>query len=256
MVWLGRYPVKSMLGEDLIDVDVEPTGFAGDRRCALVDAGTGLVASAKNPRKWRRLLSMYATLAPDGRVTVTLPGGATVRDDDPLLDERLSGVLGRPVRFARSRPDDARLERLTPDGEPSAGVMTTGSLGAGTFVDFAAVHVVTTSTLAALGGADARRFRPNVVVRMLDDRPFTEHTWRGVSLGPDAALTVVAPTPRCAIPTLAQGTELVDDPEILRTAARLNRIPVFDMGNLTCVGGYASVANPGRVRVGDRVRVA
>jgi uncharacterized protein YcbX len=145
--------------------------------------------------------------------------------------------------------------------------VTRGALAAGTpgdtFVDFAAAHVVTTATLDALGAAhpggrvDPRRFRPNLVVRMFDPVPFVENTWPGrtLTVGDGAELRVVAPTPRCSVPTLAQGDDLPDDPEVLRTAARVNRVPVLDLGVLTCVGAYAAVRRGGSLRVGDRVMV-
>jgi uncharacterized protein YcbX len=268
IVWLGRYPVKSMRGEELPDARLDESGVDGDRRLALIDAETGLVASAKHPRKWRRLLAMTARHDPSGRVTIDGPDGTVVHADDPAADAVLSRVLGRPVRLAGTRPEGASQERLTPDTEPSAGVVTPGALAAGTpgdtFVDFAAVHVVTTATLDALAAAhpsgrvDARRFRPNIVVRMVDPVPFVENTWPGrtLTVGGHASFRVVAPTPRCSVPTLAQGDELPDDPELLRTAARVNRVPVLDLGVLTCVGAYAAVHRGGSLRVGDRVTVA
>jgi hypothetical protein len=42
----------------------------------------------------------------------------------------------------------------------------------------------------------------------------------------------------------------------VRAAARLNRVPVLDLGVLTCVGAYAEVEAPGPIRIGDLVRVA
>jgi uncharacterized protein len=240
----------------------------GDRWHALIEEETGLVASAKHPRKWGRLLRMAAGYRPDDRLAITLPDGATVWADDPFVDVVLSRAVGRGVRLARTRPDGAMLERLTPPVEASAGALTRRVLAAGTpgetFVDFAAVHLLTTATLDALASAhprgtvDARRFRPNIVVRMFEERPFVENTWPGrtLSIGADAAVGVVAPTPRCAVPTLAHGIDLAEDHDVLRTAARVNRTPVLDLGALTCVGAYASVAHGGRLRLGDLVRVA
>ena len=46
-VW--RYPVKSMLGEELNASQVTTRGLLGDRAHALVDHETGKVVSAKNP---------------------------------------------------------------------------------------------------------------------------------------------------------------------------------------------------------------
>ncbi|UWP86450.1 MOSC domain-containing protein [Dactylosporangium fulvum] len=252
IVWLGRYPVKSMLGEDLTEASLGPDGVAGDRRFALVDAETGLVASAKNPRKWRDLLRMRAAYGADGSLRITGPDGTPVG----ALDE----VAGRPVRLVEERPDGAALERLTPQTEPGAGTMTTNPLGAAfpgrTFVDFAPVHVVTTATLDALG-ADHRRFRPNVVVRMFDPAPFEENGWPGRALttGDSVALRIVVPTPRCVVPTLPQGEDLPEDPGVIRTAARLNRVQVLDLGRLTCVGAYGAVAQEGTLRVGDLVHI-
>src|SRR3989442_15761432 len=50
---LRRYPVKSMLGEDLVEAEVSRSGLAGDRRLAVISRRTGKVASAKYPRLWR-----------------------------------------------------------------------------------------------------------------------------------------------------------------------------------------------------------
>ena len=265
VVWLGRYPVKSMLGEDLREVDLDESGIVGDRRYALIDAETGLVASAKHPRKWRALLGMTAAHDRDGRLAITLPGGVVVHADAPTAGAILSQAVGRPVRLVGSRPARASLERLAPATEPSAGEVIRGTLAAGTpgdsFVDFAAVHVVTTATLDVLARAHprrrmpARRFRPNIVLRMFDPVPFVENTWPGrtLAVGAKAQVRVVAPTPRCAVPTLAQGDDLPDDPEVLRTAARVNRVPVLDLGVLTCVGAYGAVGCGGPLRVGDLV---
>ena|SRR6266436_2741087 len=52
VVGLWRYPVKSMMGEELNACEVTDRGLVGDRRFAVVDASTGKVAGAKNPRKW------------------------------------------------------------------------------------------------------------------------------------------------------------------------------------------------------------
>lgn len=264
IVWLGRYPVKSMLGEDLVAADLDGSGIAGDRRYALIDRETGLIASAKNPRKWRSLLTMAATAA-DGRVAITLPDGEVVEAGDPGADEVLSRAVGRPVRLSSSRPDGAQIERIGSEVDAAPGVLSQGRLAAGasvdTFVDYGDVHVITTATLDALAGPHplgtmpARRFRPNIIIRMLGGRPFAENSWpaRIMTIGSAARLRMVVPTPRCVVPTLAQGTDLPADPQVLRTAARMNRTAVLDLGVMTCVGVYGSVVDPGRLRVGDTV---
>src|SRR5260370_277120 len=56
-VW--RYPVKSMLGEELKSTRVTERGLLGDRAYALLDRETAKVASAKHPRKWPSLFGRH-----------------------------------------------------------------------------------------------------------------------------------------------------------------------------------------------------
>src|SRR5688500_16277477 len=101
-IW--RYPVKSMMGEQLDASAVTEQGVLGDRSYALVDAETGKIASAKNPKRWPNLFQCHAafTEPPETArelppVRITLPGGATVTSDDPAVDEALSGLVKRRV---------------------------------------------------------------------------------------------------------------------------------------------------------------
>src|ERR1035437_10436808 len=96
---LRRYPVKSMLGEDVDATDVSWTGLARDRRLAVVSRTTGKIASAKYPRLWRDLLPASASAsaaAPDDAVLITLPGGKTVWSTDAEVDTVLSELLDEP----------------------------------------------------------------------------------------------------------------------------------------------------------------
>ena len=60
IVSLWRYPVKSMMGEELNAAEVTKGGLLGDRAYALTDTSDGKVASAKNPRKWPNLFDYRA----------------------------------------------------------------------------------------------------------------------------------------------------------------------------------------------------
>src|SRR6476646_2919942 len=93
---LRRYPVKSMLGEDLDAAEVSRSGLARDRRLAVVSRRTGKVASAKYPRLWRDMLTLSADALGDA-ARITLPDGKIVSITDPCVDEILSAVLGQPV---------------------------------------------------------------------------------------------------------------------------------------------------------------
>ena len=239
-VW--RYPVKSMQGEGLEVCAVTARGLFADRSRALVDVATGKVVSLKRPAKWRALLECRASLAPSAdnplALRIELPDGDIAQTGDPRLHERLSRALGREVRLTATPPDGAAIEKLWPSFpgfEPSSAPtdggdgdggerVTTESLGVlapGTFFDAAPVHFITESTLAALrahrgGDWDARRFRPNLVLRC-DTPGFAEDGWvgRSIAIGSSVALRVVVAAPRCVVPTLPQ-SGLSDDRDVLR----------------------------------------
>ncbi|WP_238782821.1 MOSC domain-containing protein [Streptomyces monomycini] len=268
---LWRYPVKSLLGEEVPDVSADARGLAGDRALALVHQASGQVASAKNPRLWRDLLKLRAEII-DGAVRITLPSGRTVRSTDAHVDRTLSAHLGQPVTLADAPPEKATLERSRPEEVLAAGVAAevahetleiASQAPPGTFFDFAPLHLITRATLdriTELGPrattVEAERYRPNVVIRT-EAAGFVENDWPGreLRIGDELTLRVVARTPRCAVPTLEHG-RLPRDPDALRVPARHNRVvPMEGMGPQPCAGVYAQVVRPGRIRQGDAVRL-
>ncbi|MCL2585181.1 MAG: MOSC domain-containing protein [Streptosporangiales bacterium] len=268
---LRRYPVKSMLGEELTSCGVTERGLDGDRRLALIDPETGKVGSAKNPRLWRRTLKLAAVSGPGtGPVTISFPDGAVRGADDPDIDAALSEFLGRPVTLSAERPSGAELDRAVPEEVLRSGVEATvrsmileigAAAPAGTFFDFAPVHLLTTSTLDAIAGAsprgavEAERYRPNLIIRTSSGPGFAENDWAGreLRIGDEVILQVEARSPRCAIPTLEHG-DLPRDTDALRVPAARNRIrPADGLDPEPCAGVYARVIRPGQVRAGDQV---
>jgi uncharacterized protein YcbX len=272
---LRRYPVKSMLGEDLDASDVTFTGLTGDRQLAVLSRTTGKIASAKLPRLWRDLLTLSAAageVTGDGAVRITLPTGKTVWSCDADIDAVLSDLLDQPVTLTATPPPGAALDRAVPeavlrdgvDAPVAAELMEIGGGGPpGTFVDFAPLHLLTTSTLDRIAElspyrrADLERYRPNIVVRT-SAPGFVENDWleRILHVGTELVLRVIVRTPRCAVPTLAHGT-LPRSPDALRVLARHNRVaPLDSLDPEPCAGVYAEVLRPGRIRTGDAVRLA
>jgi uncharacterized protein YcbX len=267
VVALWRYPVKSMMGEELNSSEVTDHGLLGDRQFAVVDRATGKVGGAKNPRKWGNFFDFRAAYAetpkPGARISpvrITLPDGTVVTNERADLGQVLSRAFGRDVDFVEARAEERTsgvAEEYWPDmaGLDHRDTVTDFEMPAGTFFDIAVVHLLTTSTIDRLrelypqGRFEVRRFRPNIVVSTGgEDVSFVENDWIGrtVVIGDNVRLAITEPCPRCVMITLPQG-DLPKDSGILRTAAQHNAVNV---------GVYASVVNGGTIRRGDAVVLA
>jgi uncharacterized protein YcbX len=264
VVALWRYPVKSMMGEELNAAEVTTGGLLGDRAYALVDSSDGKVVSAKNPRKWPMLFGFRAALADIPRtgvatppVQITLPDGTIVSSEQPDIHQILSMMLKRPVTLS-SRPEarEATAEEYWPDmeGLEQRDTVTNFRLPQGTFFDCAPVHVLTMATLERLqalypqGRFEVGRFRPNVVIEAANGgTDFAENAWIGhtLAIGDKVRLSITGACPRCVMTTLPQG-DLPRDAGILRTVAQHNQANV---------GVYALVLQGGKIRRGDCVRL-
>jgi uncharacterized protein YcbX len=165
----------------------------------------------------------------DGTTVVTLPDGTEGEAGAGALDTAVSDWLGRPVALERARPGEAATYDAGFTGPP------------GRFVDGWPVHLVSTATVA---GDDARRYRPNVVV----DAPgeaFQEDAWleRTLVVG-TARLDARKRCGRCVMVTREQ-------PGLAEDRSRLRRLGGRDLR----LGVYLRVAQPGRLREGDEVRL-
>lgn len=181
--------------------------------------------------------------------------------------EPLSELLGRTVHLADERAAGAVLERSDPlevlahgidaEFDPVLLELGQGAPG-GAFVDHSPVHLITTSTLDAIGvdRSEAIRYRPNVIIDMaFGSEPFIENDWvrAEIHIG-EVTLRGTMPTPRCAVPTLRHGaTERL--PDAVRYLLDHNRVEVPGSGKLPCAGIYAKVVAVGTVATGDEVRV-
>jgi hypothetical protein len=122
---LRRYPIKSLRGEMLAALALDGRGVVGDRLYAVRD-GEDKFGSGKTTRRFRRMGGLFALRATyrDAVPIVTFPDRSELADEDPLLAERLSTLLGRPVTIAR----EAAISHF----------------------DAGAVHLLTTASLRAI----------------------------------------------------------------------------------------------------------
>lgn len=222
---LWRYPVKSMAGERLDEVEVSWNGLAGDRRWAFIRS--------------HRLRSGFPWL--------------TIRDLPELAHYR--------PRFAEpDRSDASAMLVCTPSGGELdvASPALAAELGRGVRVikqnrgafDAMPLSLLTTQTVANLGklvGTDltVERFRPNLLVDAPGlDFPEDAFVGRVLRLG-GLRMRVDRHDKRCVVVTVDPVT-LVRNPAILRAIARER-----DMR----IGVYGSTVEPGRVAVGDPVEL-
>jgi uncharacterized protein len=222
VVALWRYPVKSMAGEELDDVEVSWHGLAGDRRWAFVREGQVRSGFPWLTIRERPELAHYRPRFTDpdrldaSPTLVCTPGG----DQLDVTDPALAAELGHGARVLRQH----------------RGVFDTMPLS-----------LLTTQTLTGLRrltGTDLApaRFRPNFLVDAAGD--FPEEAWVGrVLRAGGLRMRVDQRDKRCVVVTVDPVT-LHRDPAILRAIAR---------DRDARVGVYGSTVQPGRVAVGDPV---
>ncbi|MBX2865730.1 MAG: MOSC domain-containing protein [Leptolyngbyaceae cyanobacterium MAG.088] len=254
---LWRYPVKSMLGEKLNDSVVTSTGLLGDRAYALLDVQSGKIASAKNPKKWAKLLDFRSAFMEQPHtsdsipaVKIFLPNGDSITNETPDASKILSDLLGQTIKILSSVPEAASLEQYWPsvEGTTHQDAITQIVMPSGTFFDACSIHLITTATLARLqelypeGQFDPRRFRPNLVIKPNSSKiDFLENDWvdSTLAIGNEVRLSIDTVCPRCVVTTLAQ-TDLPNDLNILRTTARYNKViagirtSVIQAGTIHC----------------------
>lgn len=278
VVAMWRYPVKSMQGEELNGAPITGLGLLGDRAYAIREEATGHIASAKHPRKWRKLFQCRAAYTeppqpgcPLPPVWITLPDGAVISSAHAEVNQILSRLFEREVSLIREAPAAPTREanRAPFENDPAQEMIKQEAMAlaapAGTFFDYAPLHLLTTATLQRLralypaGRFEARRFRPNLVITPTGpEEGFLENEWlaQSLQLGAEVQLQLIDPCPRCIVTTLAQG-DLPADPGILRTLGRHNAVSSATLAPgvvfQAVAGVYATVLQEGMIRRGDEV---
>jgi uncharacterized protein YcbX len=226
-----RYPVKSMAGERLEVAKLGWHGLDGDRRLAFrrIDDRSGFpwLSAGKLPD-----LLLFAPQRREHGAQGDLPTHIRTPDGEemPVFGEDLATEVGRrygaPVQMMH--------------------------LKHGIF-DEASISVIASDTvreIERLAGQnpDVRRFRPNVVVRLLRPVPFQEDEWLGGVLlfgaGDDApAITVTMRDVRCSMVNLDPDSAS-PAPEVLKAVVRANQ---------NHAGIYGAVTRIGRLAVGQTI---
>ena len=276
---LWRYPVKSMIGEQMESVDVSSTGVAGDRMWATRDLERGGIRGAK---KIPLLLQCESQLLGDGHVEITMPNGAVTTSRAGDANDVLSNALGHRVELEALRPaaDSEHFRRGAPDLDdpmqelrnlfgriddepiPNLGAFPRDLMVTlaeyesppGTYYDMFPLMLMSEQSITHLQHAlpnssiDVRRFRPSIVIDSPLDRgddPLPELSWvdRTATIG-SATIEFVIACPRCVMVTRAIDDSVGEDRAVLRYVVReLNQD----------VGVYANIIEPGTISEGDEL---
>ena len=242
---LWRYPVKSMLGEQLEQAELGPLGVEGDRQRAVVDAESGVSLSAK---RYRELLGCRAWTT-DGEVMIQLPDGSEFPVDSSRAAELLSRLLNRRVFIRRAGAARTVRHEFPKDATQGEGEPFIWEPGLEAFFDSSPLHLITTATLKAFARLQPEsvfacaRFRPNFLVAS-DEIGFIENDWVGRDLQLGAVKCHVSDhTARCVMTTRPQG-DLPEDRDVIRAVLQANA------GN---VGVALRALDTGTLHPGDRV---
>ena len=199
---LWRFPVKSMLGEQLDELHITSRGVVGDRAWALRDLDNKRIATAK---KFAGLLEVPCEIRGHARggnlppVKITLPDGREIHGDDAHASEAISEALGHKFQIEHSPNPSGEHAGIDPAtvfaDNPVANVLPGlthnmpdfFALHKGSYFDSASFHLITTGTLAYMRGLtegasdfDYRRFRANMLVDTGSDATgFVEDEWLG-----------------------------------------------------------------------------
>jgi uncharacterized protein YcbX len=276
-IW--RYPVKSMLGEQLRQAEIGELGLHADRTWAVRDVELDVTTSAKRLPGLLWLTARYTQAPPPEagpghapEVVITFPDGTEVTSSDPVVHQALSCYLDHEVEL-RPLPPMARRDQYRgpmatktdlrtifglEDGEPLPDLsmfpvrklaeISRYATPVGSYVDAYPVHIITEQSLATMTALapdsdfDARRFRPTIVVDSPGSSAQPEWDWCGGRLrAPNAELQPLIPTIRCVMPSHEQ-PELTRDKEITRTIAAHSR---------RCLGVYGNITRAGHITEGD-----
>lgn len=228
---LFRYPVKSMRGEQLEAASLGWHGIEGDRRLAFrrIDNHSGFpwLSASKVPD-----LLLFAPLRREDGAQEYLPTHIRTPDGEEMT------VFGDDLAADVGRRNKAPVQMM--------------QLKHGMF-DEAPISVIASDTVREIGRLagrtlDVRRFRPNVVLRLLRSVPFQEDEWLGgvlsFGIGDDApAITVTMRDLRCSMVNL-DADSASSAPEVMKAIVRAND---------NNAGIYGAVTRIGRLAVGQTI---
>ena len=225
---LFRYPVKSMAGEALEEVELGWHGLDGDRRLAFRRMGDRGGFPWLTATKLPELLQFAPVRR--GADTGNLPTHVRTPEGEELA------LFGQELAAEVSHRHGSPVE------------MTHLNRGIFDEASISAITAATVGEIAALSGQppDVRRFRPNLLIASQQSEPFAEDAWVGgvLSFGEGDAAAVIAITnwdERCSMVNFDPDSGL-RTPEVLKAVVRARN---------NKAGVYGTVVRCGRLAIGQ-----
>jgi uncharacterized protein len=228
-----RYPVKSMAGERVDVANLGWHGIDGDRRLAL------RLTEVRSDFPW-----LTASKLPELLLFTPVRSGEGPQGDLPTHVRTPEGkelaVFGDELAAEIERRHGCPVQMM--------------HLRSGIFDD-ATVSVIATDTIREIGrlagvSPDVRRFRANIVVRLLRPAAFEEDKWlRGVLLfgepGEGPRICVTMRDLRCSMVNFDPDSGL-SSPQVMKSIVRANE---------NNAGIYGTVIRTGRLATGQTIRL-
>ena len=224
---IRRYPVKSMMGEDLSEAHISYTGIPGDRSFAFIDnRNEDKSFPWMTARQSHEMLLFKPKFQSSlSEVRVETPEGEKYDASSPAFETYLERRFRRELSLKYDKKglfDDKPISIFS--------LQTLGKLSGEVGIDL-----------------QQERFRANFYVDWSNGKPFYEDELVGkdLELGEEVRVRIDKKDSRCAIPTI-NPINAKDSPALLRNIKERHD---------GCAGVYAIVTQEGTVHVDDPIQI-
>ncbi|MDC3411936.1 MOSC domain-containing protein [Aquibacillus sp. 3ASR75-11] len=228
-----RHPVKSFRGESVQQTKIMDYGLYGDRSHAYLDEtkkGDFLtITQFQEMVRYKARFAGEESMNKYPKVEVTTPEGKDFDWKDQELIKELKNKSKRKISTTEYTPSHVPIGPIAVEHVLLA---TDASL----------------EKLNELWGedeVDSRRFRPNLILSLIEKKPFIEEEWIGrrIKIGNEVEMEFVGHCKRCMIITV--------NPDNAERDSGLHKTIIKENNNI--FGVYASVIKKGDIHVGDEV---
>ncbi|WP_109440614.1 MOSC domain-containing protein [Acinetobacter haemolyticus] len=257
---LFHYPVKSLCGNALTEMEIDSFGPRWDRRWMLVDHEGRFVTQRQCTIMGQISFKIFAESVrfefQDDHITLSLDEAQGHADNclitiwrdqlqgnriDHPVNQWLSQILGREVRLVYMPQQTMRQVDLTYAQEGDR-------VGFADGFPFLILGEASVEFLAEKVGfpLDVQRFRPNIVISGCE--AFAEDHWKQIQIG-EMQFDLVKPCSRCVIPTIDLKTSQ-KQPEVMQAMLAYRK-----QGNKVMMGQNALHRGIGEISLGQEIRI-